>query len=149
MSDEPKPGADIVADAREWLARYGGREVTHSDGCHRWHDACLIARLVAECDRRQITGADLDSLRFCAVVLDMGGQHDCASAIRGLLSRTGSIDAKTSDEITERHAQGANVPERERLRLTAEEREALGYYIGTGGPDGVDATLRALLERAG
>jgi hypothetical protein len=51
MSDETKPGADIVADAREWLARYGGRETTHSDGCHRWHDACLIARLVAECDR--------------------------------------------------------------------------------------------------
>ena len=114
MSDETKPGADIVADAREWLARYGGRETTHSDGCHRWHDACLIARLVAECE-----------------------------------SRTGSIDAKTSDEITERHAQGPNVPERERLRLTAEEREALGYYIGTGGPDSVDATLRALLERIG
>jgi hypothetical protein len=31
--------------------------------------------------------------------------------------------------------------------LTAEEREAVAYYIGTGGPDKVDATLRALLER--
>ena len=134
---ETKPGADIVADAREWLARYGGRETTHSDGCHRWHDACLIARLVAECE-----------------------------------SRTGSIDAKAGAEATERHAQGANAPERERLesrleelrtaadladaecrdeiarlRLTATERESLGYYIGTGGPDGVDATIRALLER--
>jgi hypothetical protein len=35
----------------------------------------------------------------------------------------------------------------ERLRLTDEEREAIAYYIGTGGPDAVDATLRGLLER--
>jgi hypothetical protein len=35
----------------------------------------------------------------------------------------------------------------ERLRLTDAEREAIAYYIGTGGPDGVDATLRSLLER--
>jgi hypothetical protein len=31
--------------------------------------------------------------------------------------------------------------------LTDAEREAIAYYIGTGGPDGVDATLRSLLER--
>jgi hypothetical protein len=31
--------------------------------------------------------------------------------------------------------------------LTDEEREAVEYYIGTGGPDAVDATLRTLLER--
>jgi hypothetical protein len=34
-----------------------------------------------------------------------------------------------------------------RLRLTDAEREAIAYYVGTGGPDGVDATLRSLLER--
>ena len=34
-----------------------------------------------------------------------------------------------------------------RLRLTDEEREAVEYYVGTGGPDSVDATLRKLLER--
>jgi hypothetical protein len=33
------------------------------------------------------------------------------------------------------------------LRLTDAEREAIAYYIGTGGPDMVDATLRSLLER--
>ena len=33
--------------------------------------------------------------------------------------------------------------------LTDEEREAVQYYIGTGGPDTVDATLRGLLERLG
>ena len=31
--------------------------------------------------------------------------------------------------------------------LTDEEREAVAYYIGTGGPDTVDAMLRTLLER--
>ena len=33
--------------------------------------------------------------------------------------------------------------------LTDAEREAVAYYIGTGGPDTVDATLRTLLARAG
>jgi hypothetical protein len=51
MSDETKPGADIVADARKRLANRAGRESTHSKYCHEWHDACLIARLVAECER--------------------------------------------------------------------------------------------------
>jgi hypothetical protein len=32
-------------------------------------------------------------------------------------------------------------------KLTDAEREAIAYYIGTGGPDKVDATLRGLLER--
>jgi hypothetical protein len=31
--------------------------------------------------------------------------------------------------------------------LTDEEREAIAYYFGTGGPDAVDATLLSLLER--
>jgi hypothetical protein len=31
--------------------------------------------------------------------------------------------------------------------LTDAEREAVAYYIGTGGPDAVDDTLRGLLER--
>jgi hypothetical protein len=31
--------------------------------------------------------------------------------------------------------------------LTDEEWGAIAYYIGTGGPDKVDATLRKLLER--
>jgi len=33
------------------------------------------------------------------------------------------------------------------LRLTDAEREAVAYYVGTGGPDAVDARLRGLLER--
>ena len=37
----------------------------------------------------------------------------------------------------------------ERLRLTADEREAIAYYLGTGGPYGVDKTLVSLLSRTG
>jgi hypothetical protein len=32
-------------------------------------------------------------------------------------------------------------------RLNDEEQKAIAYYVGTGGPDAVDATLRGLLER--
>ncbi len=39
--------------------------------------------------------------------------------------------------------------EMERLRLTADEREAVAYYLGTGGPYNVDRTLVALLSRTG
>lgn len=35
----------------------------------------------------------------------------------------------------------------QRLRLTDAEREAVDYYVGTGGPEAVDATLRGLLDR--
>jgi hypothetical protein len=54
MTNDTQPGADIVADAREWLAVYavwGWREKTHFDGCHRSHSSCLIARLADECER--------------------------------------------------------------------------------------------------
>ena len=33
------------------------------------------------------------------------------------------------------------------MALTAEEREAVAYYLGTGGPYGVHATLSGLLAR--
>jgi len=35
----------------------------------------------------------------------------------------------------------------ERLRLTDAEREAISYYLATGGPYCIAATLRGLLER--
>ena len=37
--------------------------------------------------------------------------------------------------------------EMERLRLTADEREAVAYYLGTGGPYNVYRMLVALLQR--
>jgi hypothetical protein len=136
MSDETKPGADIVADAREWLARYGGRETTHSDGCHRWHDACLIARLVAECERLRddwpdqlksahseidrlreanatLTDAEREAVEVAAAAYAADHGERFAATLRGLLSRTGSIGAKASDETTETNENSANVPERD------------------------------------
>jgi len=37
--------------------------------------------------------------------------------------------------------------EQDECTLTDAERRAVSYYLGTGGPDAVDATLVALLER--
>jgi hypothetical protein len=52
------------------------------------------------------------------------------------------LDGEQSDAII-----AAQAAEIRRLRLTDAEREAVAYYVGTGGPDAVDATLRGLLER--
>jgi len=43
--------ADIIADAKAWLAEYPQRIQTHSENCHRWHPACLVSRLLLEIDR--------------------------------------------------------------------------------------------------
>jgi hypothetical protein len=53
------------------------------------------------------------------------------------------IDSSQRTLIFEQEAEIA------RLRLTDAEREAIAYYLGTGGPYGVDATLVALLSRTG
>lgn len=86
LIDGPESMAtDIVSDAREWLDGYAGRVSTHSAKCHGWHDACLIARLAAECER-----------------------------LRELLSRTGSGLRQSCDNAAECHSQSEKTPERER-----------------------------------
>jgi hypothetical protein len=60
--------------------------------------------------------------------------YDAAAQIERLRLRDGWNRLRYADEI-------------ERLRLTDAEREAVAYYVGTGGPDAVDSTLRGLLER--
>jgi hypothetical protein len=56
-----------------------------------------------------------------------------------------------AEKMQELRAGGEVVPlySQPQPSLTGKEREAVAYYIGTGGPDGVDSTLRALLERLG
>jgi len=39
--------------------------------------------------------------------------------------------------------------EARRLRMTKAERQAVEYYIGTGGPTAVDDALRRLVKRHG
>jgi hypothetical protein len=66
--------------------------------------------------------------------------QECAkieATLWGLLSRTGTNDAKTGDDATECPSQGEKLPERERLTMK---------YIRA---DSAAATLRALLERTG
>jgi hypothetical protein len=54
-------------------------------------------------------------------------------------------EAKAIDEfVTGNHG---IIPLYRSPTLTDEELKAIAYYVGTGGPDGVDATLRSLLER--
>lgn len=51
---------DLLADARERLAHNKSRAQTHSDICHRWHDVCMIERLVKRCEAAE---AEVDRLR--------------------------------------------------------------------------------------
>ena len=60
-------------------------------------------------------------------------------------SRTGSDDAKAVEGAAECTVTSRKLPERD--RLTAEERNAVAYYLGTSGPDRFHATLRGLLAR--
>ena len=56
-------------------------------------------------------------------------------------------EAKAIDEaVTGNHGV---VPLYRSPKLTDAEREAVAYYLSTGGPYGVAATLRGLLERLG
>ena len=123
LIDGPESMAtDIVSDAREWLDGYAGRVSTHSAKCHGWHDACLIARLVSECERlseqKNLTRDERAALSFAADAYALNDDdHDCwriANTLRGLLSRTGTNSRQTSDDATECHSQSGKTPERDR-----------------------------------
>jgi hypothetical protein len=63
--------------------------------------------------------------------------------------RNGALDGR--ETVRQGLSQKNNCPDADNAAtqdiLTDEEREAIAYYLGTGGPDGVDATLRGLLQR--
>jgi hypothetical protein len=63
-----------------------------------------------------------------------------AKTLQGLWER---LSGSAAISGAGKSAPAANTP----LTLTDAEREAIAYYIGTGGPDTVDATLRTILER--
>ena len=80
--------------------------------------------------------------------------------LRGLLSRTGSVAAKTGDDSEECHSKREKLPEREQVAnhqanldsstLTDEEREAVEWFArhsNHGMSMRRAATLRGLLER--
>ena len=63
--------------------------------------------------------------------------HRLAAALASEMAKRTPSEPSTPGEGTRQVA----------CTLTDEEREAVAYYVGTGGPDAVDATLRGLLER--
>jgi len=158
MSDETKPGADIVADAREWLARYFGRVTTHSDGCHRWHDACLIARLAAECDRLRSRLSIIGDYPAAdnAASGDNGAAANSPPNHRTDIEYVRSLEARLEElRSAADQADAEYRKEIERLRLTGMERTAIEWAImecesmPTTLSRGAADTLRSLLSRIG
>jgi len=62
--------SDILADAREFIGDRHERIQTHSDGCWRWHPACMVARLARELERtreyRDLAESDAAVARLAA-----------------------------------------------------------------------------------
>jgi hypothetical protein len=143
---------DILADYREWRDQQAARVSTHSDRCHMWHRDCMIHRLAAALERA-ISGAGKSAPAantppepspVCA-----GSHVALHRVVRALLDGVNARYAKNPREWTCPHMQTLDdmTQSEPQPTLTDEEREAVEYYIGTGGPDAVDATLRTLLER--
>jgi hypothetical protein len=88
--------ADILADYREWRQQQAARVSTHSDGCHMWHEQCMIHRLAdalaVEQAKRTLTDAEREAIKVCESDYsdnDMdAGCWQIANTLRGLLERT-------------------------------------------------------------
>ena len=85
--------ADVVADAIEWLKELDERERTHSDECHKWHPACLVARLVMQIERLRLTDAERVAVLWAIASLETdpdpdGGQDkEAAGILKEMLDR--------------------------------------------------------------
>lgn len=151
--------SDILADAREWLASHGDRIQTHSGECHRWHPACLVARLLRELDSRAGTTSDSDAYhpeRDSAEPAAIArGSDRTDKAVTLTISCTGDICERLRREIVWEPEVGKLLAEAadeiERLRITDAEREAVRFasvFYAQGGREPAAAALRGLLERS-
>ena len=61
---------DILADAREFIGDRHERLQTHSEGCWRWHPACMVGLLAREVER-------LRTIMYRIV------DEDCTVAVQG------------------------------------------------------------------
>jgi hypothetical protein len=61
---------DILADYREWSDQQDARVSTHSDGCHMWHERCMIHRLADALEKATLTDAEREAIRFALKSLD-------------------------------------------------------------------------------
>jgi hypothetical protein len=58
---------DILADYREWRDQQADRVSTHSDGCHMWHEQCMIHRLADAMERARLTDAEREAIGVAVV----------------------------------------------------------------------------------
>jgi hypothetical protein len=89
--------ADILADYREWRTQQAARVSTHSNGCHMWHEQCMIHRLAAalaaEQAKRTLTDAEREAIERAIDKFDGiedSGVRDASArcSLRALLERT-------------------------------------------------------------
>jgi hypothetical protein len=111
---------DLLADAREWLATQGDRVQTHSGECHRWHPACLVARLLRELDSRAGQSGDSDT----------GESKHAEPSTPGEGTRQGECTLSNAER-----------------RALREAAEAYAENDGDADCERIAATLRGLLER--
>jgi hypothetical protein len=82
--------SDILADYREWRDQQAARVSTHSDGCHMWHERCMIHRLADALERARLTDAEREATGYFAGEHCRPGDDQAAhiATLRGLLERT-------------------------------------------------------------
>jgi hypothetical protein len=103
--------------------RRGGWIKTLCDRCHAT-PADIVARL-----REEVAGESEVGELMSLAATEIEVQRACTSAARDEIERLRQVSSQKN--------------------LTDAEREAVAYYLGTGGPDRVHATLLSLLSRTG
>jgi hypothetical protein len=145
---------DLIADAREWLATQSDRPQTHGETCHRWHPACLVARLISRAGQSDRQGENLperdnagDTPEAHATPAKCSVQPDESTLLSEAIRRLAEQDATLS-------VVNGNVIVQIDATLTAEERRAIreaadAYEENNEDADceRIAATLRGLLER--
>ena len=151
--------SDMLADYREWRDQQAARVSTHSDRCHMWHRDCMIHRLAAALGRA-ISGAGKSAEKANTPPEPSPASAGSQPVAWAVWSPTwdypisyASIYKRYEEAVEVCGKIGCSVDDIVPLyrapqpALTDAQREAVAYYVGTGGPDAVDATLRTLLER--
>jgi hypothetical protein len=81
--------SDILADYREWSDQQAARVSTHSDGCHMWHERCMIHRLADALEKATLTDAEREAIReACDEGRWYPKDYHHIDTLRGLLERT-------------------------------------------------------------
>jgi chromosome segregation ATPase len=159
--------SDIVADAKEWLAYFGGERMqTHSGSCHKWHSTCLVHKLTREIERLRtlaeqatpsegsVQGEGTETLgqRLVERLSITQEMLDDNEKLRAEIKRLREVIRRLADQDATLSMQDGNVTVTMDATLTDEEREAIEQVLdeinGTHpAASWVPATLRKLLTR--